>query len=309
MATIESPDPATARDHARIVRALDYLVRHAEAQPTLHELAREIGLSPYHLQRLFTRWAGISPKRFLQHLSLERAKESLSRSASVLEAAFEAGLSGPGRLHDLFVRHEAMTPGEWKRHGAGLELRYGWHSSPFGDCLVIVAPRGLCGLGFALDSGRTATRDDLLTQLGEARHIEDQTATAPYAARIFAGAGGDLRLMLRGTPFQLKVWQALMRIPPGQVMSYEALAASIGRPGAARAVAGAVARNPVAWVVPCHRVIRASGAVAGYRWGPERKRVMLALEAAAREGGATSPWESVPRALGSQSSTAPQAMK
>lgn len=287
--TTAMPDPqyrpTGGSDHARIARAIEYLATHFEDQPSLDAVAHEIGLSSYHFQRLFTRMVGVSPKKFVQHLTLNRAKESLAGSASVLDAAYDAGLSGPGRLHDLFVAHEAMTPGEWKARGAGLDLIYGWHPSPFGDCLIAATPRGVCGLAFALEDGREATIADLFTSIGEANSREDPAATRPYAERAFDG-GGEVPVVLRGTPFQLKVWEALLRIPSGAVMSYDGLARAIGRPGAARAVAGAVARNPVSWLVPCHRVLRGTGAITGYRWGPVKKRAMLALEAAGADSAA-----------------------
>ena len=283
-ATMDTPSPpATPADYDRIARAIEFLAARYEAQPSLDDAAREAGLSSYHFQRLFSRMVGVSPKKFVQHLTLNRAKESLAASASVLDAAFDAGLSGPGRLHDLFVAHEAMTPGEWKARGAGLDVVFGWHPSPFGDCLIAATTRGVCGLAFELDAGREATVADLFTSLGDARRHEEPAATRAFAERAFGG--GALTLLLRGTPFQIKVWQALLRIPPGTVTSYEGLARAVGHPGSARAVAGAVARNPVSWLVPCHRVLRGTGAITGYRWGPAKKRAMLALEAAAAEGG------------------------
>jgi AraC family transcriptional regulator of adaptative response/methylated-DNA-[protein]-cysteine methyltransferase len=216
----------------------------------------------------------------VQYLTLGHAKRSLRESASVLDAAFDAGLSGPGRLHDLFVSHEGLTPGEWKAQAAGLELRYGWHGSPFGDCVIVAAPRGVCGLAFR-DGSRADTLADLARNFAGAKMTEDAAATAPLAARAFGG--GDLHLVLRGTPFQIKVWEALLRIPPGAVISYADLAARIGQPGSARAVAGAVAFNPVSWLIPCHRVLRGDGSITGYRWSPTRKRVLLAWEAAQAE--------------------------
>ena len=198
----------------------------------------------------------------------------------MLDAAFDAGLSGPGRLHDLFVSHEGLTPGEWKAQGAGLDLRYGWHDSPFGECLIVAAPRGVCGLAFR-DGARAATMADLARNFAGAALVEDAAATATHADRAFAG--GDLHLVLRGTPFQLKVWSALLRIPHGATISYAGLAGRLGRPGAARAVAGAVAFNPVSWLIPCHRVLRGDGSITGYRWSPARKRVLLAWEAAQAE--------------------------
>jgi AraC family transcriptional regulator of adaptative response/methylated-DNA-[protein]-cysteine methyltransferase len=274
--------------YERIEHAIHWLAEHYQEQPSLALAAKEVGLSEYHFQRLFSAWAGVSPKKFLQYLTLTHAKARLSASDSVLDAAYDAGLSGPGRLHDLFVRHEGVTPGEWKAMGDGLTLRYGWHDSPFGDCLMVATDRGLCGLGFVLPEGRAATEADLLGRWDQARLVEDPSATAAYARRAFGDEGGRLDLVLRGTPFQLKVWEALMRIPPGAVISYEKLAQHLGKPTAARAVAGAVALNPVSWLVPCHRVIRGTGVITGYRWGPDRKRVLLAWEAAMaeREGAA-----------------------
>jgi AraC family transcriptional regulator of adaptative response/methylated-DNA-[protein]-cysteine methyltransferase len=259
---------------------LDWLGENWQEQPSLEEVARVAGLGPHHFQRLFTRYVGVSPKKYVQYLTLEHAKQSLSDSASVLDAAFDVGLSGPGRLHDLFVTHEGLTPGEWKSQAAGLDLRYGWHDSPFGDCLIVAAPRGVCGLGFR-DGSRADTLADLARNFAGAAMVEDAAATAGHAARAFGG--GELHLLLRGTPFQLKVWEALLRIPPGAVISYAGLAARLGRPGAARAVAGAVASNPISWLIPCHRVLRGDGTVTGYRWSPARKRVLLAWEAAQAE--------------------------
>lgn len=266
---------------ALVGRLLAWLSEHYREQPSLEAIAREAGMSPYHVQRLFTRYVGVSPKKYVQYLTLDHAKRALDESRSVLDVAFDTGLSGPGRLHDLFVSHEALTPGEWKRHGEGLEVRYGWHDSPFGECLIAATARGVCGLAFNGMDDRAASLAELATSLGEASLIEDFEATTSYADSAFGG--GDLHLVLRGTPFQLKVWEALMRIPSGCVLSYADLAARIGSPGSARAVAGAVARNPVSWLVPCHRVIRSGGTISGYRWEQETKRVILAWEAAQAE--------------------------
>jgi len=271
------------QDYRRIEQAIHWLTDHYQEQPSLGRVAEEVGLSEYHFQRLFSAWAGISPKKFLQYLTLSHAKGRLAACDSVLDAAYDSGLSGPGRLHDLFVSHEAVTPGEWKAMGRGLTLRYGWHDSPFGDCLMVATERGLCGLGFVLPEGRAATEADLLACWDQAQLVEDAAATAPYARLAFGQGGGTLRLLLRGTPFQLKVWEALLRIPAGAVVSYERLAQHLGKPTAARAVAGAVALNPVSWLVPCHRVIRGTGMITGYRWGPARKRAILAWEAAMEE--------------------------
>jgi AraC family transcriptional regulator of adaptative response/methylated-DNA-[protein]-cysteine methyltransferase len=270
-------DRSDPRSYTRVAAVLGWLGEHWQEQPSLEAVARVAGLGPHHFQRVFTQHVGVSPKKYLQFLTLGHAKRSLDDSASVLDAAFDAGLSGPGRLHDLFVSHEGLTPGEWKAQGAGLDLRYGWHASPFGESLIVAAPRGVCGLAFR-DGTRAATLADLARNFAGAALVEDPTTTAAYAARAFAG--GDIHLVLRGTPFQLKVWEALLRIPPGATVSYAGLAGRLGRPGAARAVAGAVAFNPVSWLIPCHRVLRGDGSITGYRWSPARKRVLLAWEAA-----------------------------
>jgi len=266
--------------YTRMERAIVWLAGHYREQPDLETAAAVAGLSPHHFQRLFTRWAGVSPKKFAGYLTLAHAKRRLAAAESVLEAAYDAGLSGPGRLHDLFVTHEAMTPGEWKARGADLTLRYGWRPSPFGTCLLVATERGLCGLGFELPEGREATEDDLLGRWGAARLVADDAVAAEYAARAFGRADAQLHLVLKGTEFQLRVWEALLRVPCGTVTSYSGFAASLGRPEAARAVAGAVAANPVAWLIPCHRVIRDAGGITGYRWGADRKRAILGWEAA-----------------------------
>lgn len=268
------------KTYERIEQAIHWLADHYVEQPSLALAASEAGLSEYHFQRLFSRWVGVSPKKFLQYLTLSHAKERLAASDSVLDASYDAGLSGPSRLHDLFITHEAMTPGEWKARGTGLALSYGWHDSPFGDCLLVATDRGLCGLAFVLNEGRRVTEEDLLSRWGQATIIEDPAKTEAYAAAAFGAGSDNLHLVLRGTPFQTKVWEALLRIPPGAVVSYERLAKHLGKPQGARAVAGAVALNPVSWIVPCHRVIRSTGAITGYRWGPDRKRVILGWEAA-----------------------------
>tara|TARA_Y100000766_G_scaffold234343_1_gene209349 strand:- start:109 stop:990 length:882 start_codon:yes stop_codon:yes gene_type:complete len=281
MSAIHREEISDGADGQRITRAIEYLTENFELQPSLDEAAQVAGLSSLHFQRLFTRYVGISPKKFIQHLALKRTKESLARSASALDAAYVTGLSGPGRLHNLFVVHESLTLGEWKARGAGKDLAHGWHPSPFGDCLIVASERGVCGLAFELEEGRDATVENLFTSLGDARRKEDASLTKRYANLAFDG--GELKVILRGTPFQLKVWEGLLRIPPGTVASYEGLARTLGRPTATRAVAGAIARNPVSWLVPCHRVLRGTGAITGYRWGPIKKRSMLAYEAAAQE--------------------------
>ncbi|MDH3739148.1 MAG: bifunctional helix-turn-helix domain-containing protein/methylated-DNA--[protein]-cysteine S-methyltransferase [Alphaproteobacteria bacterium] len=275
---------ADARTLRRMERVLRWLSEHYIDQPSLEETASVIGLGPHHFQRLFTRYVGVSPKKYVQFLTLEHAKRSLATSASVLDAAFDAGLSGPGRLHDLFVTHEAMTPGEWKTQAAGLDLRYGWHDSPFGDCLIVASERGVCGLAFGGAQDRGRAFENLALSFGGARLTWDTPATAEYAEKAFAGAG-SIHLLLRATPFQLKVWEALLRIPMGATTSYTDLASRIGKPTAARAVAGALAANPVSWLIPCHRVLRSDGSITGYRWSPPQKRTLLAWEAAQIERG------------------------
>ncbi len=270
-------------DYSRIEKTILDLDRNFRRQPRLDEMARAAGLSAYHFQRLFTRWAGISPKRFLQFLTAEYAGRLLRESASVLDAAYGAGLSGPGRLHDLFVNVCAATPGEMKSGGDGLTIRYGTHPSPFGECVVAVTARGICGLSFP-SSGTGEAVDDLRGRWARATLREDQRATRAVADRIFDPVRGrklsPLTVFVRGTNFQIKVWEALVRIPPGRVLSYGDVAAAIGAPAATRAVGSAVARNPVAFLIPCHRVIRKTGAIGDYRWGAARKKAILAWEAA-----------------------------
>jgi AraC family transcriptional regulator of adaptative response/methylated-DNA-[protein]-cysteine methyltransferase len=274
-----------ARDYARIESALAFIEQNIERRPGLAEAARSVGLSEFHFQRLFSRMVGISPKRYEQFLAKQKAMALLDRSASLLDASYEAGLSGPGRLHDLFVSCEAVTPGEYKTGGAGLEIRYGFHSTPFGECLIAVTGRGVCGLSFVPPGGRTPALEWLAKEWRNARIGEDPAGTKRVAQRIFTGSGptgralaGPLPLLLRGTNFQIKVWEALLAIPRGSVTTYEAIARRIGSPGSARAVGTAVGRNPIAYLIPCHRVIRGTGELGGYRWGPGRKRLMLAWE-------------------------------
>ena len=284
--TTSSDIAQNACDYARIEAAVLYLEEHFRDQPSLDDVARIVGLSPHHFQRLFRRWAGISPKRFSQFLTLDYAKAQLEASASVLDAAYDAGLSGPSRLHDLFVTYEAMSPGAFKQGGDGVDVSYGVHPSPFGPCFVGQTERGICALGFSDDQGSDAqaVRTEFVHRWPAARFREDQAATEPIVARIFDGrqaAGAEpLRLALCGTNFQLKVWEALLRIPSGRITSYHALAQALGLPRSARAVGGAVAANPVSYLIPCHRVIRRSGRISNYEWGQSRKRVMLGWEAA-----------------------------
>ena len=288
------------KDYIRVESALAYLAENRQTQPSLAEVAEHVGLSEHHLQRLFTRWAGISPKRFLQFQTIENAKTLLRDSRSVLDTTYSTGLSSGGRLHDLFVTLEAVTPGEFKSGGAGLTIRTGFHDSPFGECLIGVTDRGICGLSFVLDGDRSGAMAELRNHWPGATFIEDPGATRLTVRKVFAAwddrgqprpsDGGDdvsptpLSLLVRGTNFQVRVWQALLRIPPGAVATYEDIASSVGRAGATRAVGSAIARNPVAYLIPCHRVIRKTGAFGGYHWGAARKVALLLRETAAPYG-------------------------
>lgn len=268
-------------DYQRVARAIRYLEENFERQPALSEVAAAANLSEYHFQRLFSRWVGISPKRFLQFLTKEHAKKLLAQSRDLLDTTFESGLSSPGRLHDLFVNCEAVTPGEYKQRGEGLIIEYGIHPTPFGEVLVAVTARGICTLWFLESGEREAAEERLHRQWprAEIRHLPGKTA--PLVGQIFGTGNGalpPLHLLLRGTNFQIKVWEALMRIPPGAIVSYEDVAGMIGRPRSVRAVAAAIGKNPVAYLVPCHRVIRKSGAFHQYRWGSERKKALLLRE-------------------------------
>ncbi len=288
--------PSQTGDYARIARAIRYLADNREHQPSLADLARDQGLSPHHLHRVFGRWAGVSPKQFLGILTLATAKQALDASASVLDAALHAGLSGPGRLHDHFVTLEAVTPGEYKAMGSGLEIRFGLHDSPFGTVLLAITSRGVCHLAFVADGGAGAAMAELERNWPGARLIGDAAATAPAAEAAFAGAspggGAPIRLWCRGTNYQVRVWRALLAIPEGRTTSYGRLACALGQPGAARAVGGAVGANSIGWLIPCHRVIRAAGPITDdYRWGGVLKQAMLAREAAAQLSPSTSTME------------------
>ncbi|MFQ5936328.1 MAG: methylated-DNA--[protein]-cysteine S-methyltransferase [Acidiferrobacterales bacterium] len=279
-----------SRDYSRIATALGYLAHHYTAQPELSELARHVGLSEYHLQRLFTRWVGVSPKKFLQYVTLEQTKRSLASAVSVLDASLAAGLSGPGRLHDLFVTCEAVTPGEYKLRGKGLTIRYGFHPSPFGECLLMLTDRGVCGLAFVADGERSEALAYQSRGWENARILHAQRETQQYIKHIFsppkvpARKEPPLRLLVRGTPFQLKVWEALLKVPLGSLTTYDGLARGLGyRRGGNRAIGQAVGSNLIGYLIPCHRVIRKSGLIGGYRWGVERKLAILGWEAARAE--------------------------
>ena len=267
-----------SEDYLRIEQAILYIESRYKDQPSLEEVAAHIGLSGFHFQRLFTRWAGVSPKRFLQFLTKEGAKELLNRSENLLDITHGVGLSSLGRLHDLFVTTEAVSPGEYKTRGEGVTIRYGLHASPFGTCLVAVTGRGICHLGFVQSTEGDAL-DVLTAAWKNARMIEDHKSTKPLVGQIFdASARGRLNLHLRGTNFQLKVWEALLQIPAGMATTYEGLAERIGHPAASRAVGSAVGHNPIAVLIPCHRVIRKVGEFGNYRYGSTRKMALLAYE-------------------------------
>jgi AraC family transcriptional regulator of adaptative response/methylated-DNA-[protein]-cysteine methyltransferase len=268
-------------DYRRVEAAIRYLEEHAERQPDLAELAVHVGLSPAHFQRLFKRWAGVTPKRFLQFVTIEHAKLLLRDAASVLDTSYEVGLSGPGRLHDLFVSTEAVTPGQYKAFGDGIEVRWGFHDSPFGDCLLAETERGICHLSFA-DGGGERNLARLRHDWGRSRLVEDRRHTGRTAAGIFGRTTPDkpLPLVLKGTNFQIKVWEALLRVPEGALLTYGDLAQHVCSSRATRAVASAVGANPVSYLIPCHRVLRKTGALGGYAWGTARKRAMLGWEAA-----------------------------
>jgi AraC family transcriptional regulator of adaptative response/methylated-DNA-[protein]-cysteine methyltransferase len=273
-------------DYRRIEKAILYLRDHVREQPALEEIAEQVHLSPYHFQRLFKRWAGVSPKRFLQFLTLGYAKRLLEENDTQLDTAYQAGLSSPSRLHDLFVAVDAVTPGEYKNFGSGLEIAYGVHASPFGNCLVALTERGLCGLSFFEDSGGERAVRELKGRWPRASFTENPERTEAVVPRVF-GAPQEhnrfpLPLLLKGTNFQIKVWEGLLRIPPGRAKSYQGLARMIGQPKAGRAVGRAVGANPIAYVIPCHRVILSTGEFGNYRYGSARKMAMLGWEQARR---------------------------
>ena len=281
--------------HADVAAAIDYLVQHYAEQPSLDDVAEVAGISPHHFQRTFKAWTGVSPKRFLQYVTLGHAKRMLSETASLLDASLDLGLSGPGRLHDLFVACEAMTPGEYKQKGRGLAIRRGLHDSPLGRVLIGVTGRGICSLGFVEAGGEDDCVRALAKKWPNADIIEDTPSTKAAAEAAFdfvfsnnKGAEAP-RLLLSGTNFQIKVWEALLRIPRGGVVSYQDVARAIGNPSAVRAVGGAVGGNPIALLIPCHRVILKSGVLHNYRWGVARKRAILALEQAGEQTGRESP--------------------
>jgi AraC family transcriptional regulator of adaptative response/methylated-DNA-[protein]-cysteine methyltransferase len=289
--TMLSPDrisdptllPDAAADYEIVRRAIAHIRGNWQAQPDIAEIADAAGVGTTDLHHLFRRWAGLTPKDFLQALTLDRARALLRESASVLDASYEVGLSGPGRLHDLFITHEAMSPGEWKAGGEALTIRYGFHPSPFGNALVMATARGLAGLAFADPGEEAAVLADMQARWPKATYTEDRAGTAALARRIFDTtqwhAGAPLRVVLLGTDFEVRVWDALLGVPMGRLTSYSDLAARVCKPTAARAVGAAVGRNPISFVVPCHRVVGKNGSLTGYHWGLTRKRAMLGWEA------------------------------
>jgi len=260
-------------------RALALVASEEGRALSLAALAARLEMSPAHFQRLFSAWVGVSPKRYQQHLALALAKAGLAAGAPVAAAAAQAGLSGPGRLHDLFISWEAMSPGTWARRAAGMTLAHGWFDSPFGPALAVGTETGLCGLAFAAETGREAALSAMAAHWPEARLVKGPGALQGHVDAAFSGHGRTPARVM-APPFRIKVWQALLEIPPGRVASYGEIARAIGQPRAARAVGGAVGRNPLAFLIPCHRVIGASGALVGYRWGLPVKRAMLGWEAA-----------------------------
>ncbi|MEO0937680.1 MAG: bifunctional helix-turn-helix domain-containing protein/methylated-DNA--[protein]-cysteine S-methyltransferase [Pseudomonadota bacterium] len=279
---MEQNDQTEAYHYGVMRRAIDVLDAHGPDLP-LEGVAREVGLSPAHFQRVFSRWVGVSPKRYQQYLTLGHAKAMLAERFTTLEAAHEAGLSGTGRLHDLFLRWEAMSPGDYAKGGAGLRIFWGWFDSPFGPALVMGTERGLCGLAFSAETGTEAAMTDLTGRWPKAAYVEDPMMLRPWVMAAFGAQNDTLEpapLYLIGAPFQIKVWEALLQIPSGHVTTYSEIAQSIGNPRAVRAVGTAVGRNPVSWLIPCHRALRKSGALGGYHWGLPVKRALLAYESA-----------------------------
>ena len=273
-------------DYERIEKAIHFIRSNVTTQPDLQDIASHVGLSAFHFQRLFRRWAGVSPKRFLEYLTVHHAKDLLRNSASIQDTSYELGLSSPGRLHDHFVSIEAITPGEYKTRGNGLKIYYGIHHSPFGKMLLAQTDRGICAISFVSDEAIKQEIDILHRLWPNADMIEDSAHTANTADRIFgdpAGYNDNIHLTVRGTNFQINVWKALLGIPAGETRSYQQIAMQLDKPGAYRAVANAVAANPAGFLIPCHRVLRNNGNLGGYRWGENRKHAMLAWEAARYE--------------------------
>ena len=274
---------AALRDYDSVRRAIAFISEHWRQQPPIEAVADAAGVTPDELHHLFRRWAGLTPKGFMQALTLDHAKSLLKGSASVLDAALDSGLSGPGRLHDLFVTHEAMSPGEWKNGGAGMTMRYGFHPCPFGTALVIATNRGLAGLAFADPGDEASALADMRSRWPNAGYVEDRDGTAALAQRIFDTRlwrpDQPLRVVLIGTDFEVRVWETLLKIPMGCALSYSDIASRISAPKAQRAVGAAIGKNPVSFVVPCHRALGKDGKLTGYHWGVTRKQAMIGWEA------------------------------
>jgi len=269
-------------DYKRIEAAIHYIGEHHSGQPSLEEIAEHVNMSPYHFQRLFTRWAGISPKKFLQYLTLQYAKEQIRDDLSLSEIAYEAGLSGSSRLHDLFINMEGMTPGQYKKSGKGITIHFGFHQSPFGKyILALTSKERICALEFT-DKEEEATRE-LHQQWSESELIYNPKVTTPLADQLFSHeSASPLKLLVKGTPFQLKVWEALLKIPFGELISYQSVSEHVNNPRGLQATGGAIGKNPVAFLIPCHRVVRKTGEINAYRWGLNRKSALIGWEAAHR---------------------------
>jgi AraC family transcriptional regulator, regulatory protein of adaptative response / methylated-DNA-[protein]-cysteine methyltransferase len=281
---IKLEDYETSRDWRRMGRAIRFLTERYIEQPRLEDAADAVGLSPFHFQRLFTRYVGVSPKSFVGHLTLEHAKRELAQGASVLDAAIDSGLSGSSRLHDLALKIEAMTPGEYAKGGGGLSIDYGFADCPFGRVLVMETGKGVCGMAFGDEDEEERMLADMTSRWPRAQFRKNETRAADTAKAIFEPDGkSGIGLHLLGTPWQIKVWEALLAIPDGRVVTYKTIASRMGDAKASRAVGTAVGRNPISWLIPCHRVLGSDGALHGYHWGLVRKRSMLAMEAARAE--------------------------
>jgi AraC family transcriptional regulator of adaptative response/methylated-DNA-[protein]-cysteine methyltransferase len=282
---INHPMDQQTYNYEKIAKAIEYIVANAKDQPSLLDVAEEVSISQFHFQRVFTEWAGVSPKKFLQYITAGYLKEKIKESSSLIELAEQAGLSSQSRVYDHFMAVEAMTPQEFKSSGKGMEISYGIHDTPFGDCFIAVTDRGICAMAFIDD----AMRDEQLILLAKkwhyARITQNPAITESYIDRIFNPAKKSLEklpLLVQGTNFQIKVWEALLNIPNGAVTTYQQIAKSIGNPGAVRAVGSAVGDNPIAYLIPCHRVIRKEGVLGEYRWGSLRKKALIGWEAAQR---------------------------
>ena len=278
---MESIDSQGIIDYRRIEKAILFIEENFQTQPSLKEIADHVALSEFHFNRLFSKWAGTSPQRFMRFLTKEFAKEKLVESSNLLEATFESGLSSSSRLHDLFVTYEAMTPAEFKSKGAGLTIHYGIHETPFGDCLIAITERGITDFRFIENEDKSLIIKELQQDFEKSKLIFDNNFTKPFVEQIFYethNSNEPLTLLMRGTNFQIKVWEALLKIPFGQMVSYETIANAIGQPTAQRAVGTAIGSNRLGYIIPCHRVLQKVGGIGGYRWGVTRKKAILGWE-------------------------------